>query len=54
MVKFQFTHSKVREQAFFAKTLIEKDQISKSRGAKALPCIHFPTPMSAVYETNFL
>jgi len=34
-VKFYFTNPKLRDKHFFAKTLIGKHQISKSRGAKA-------------------
>jgi len=43
MVKFNFTHSKLRKQPFFVKHLIGKCQISKSRGARP-PC-PIPTPM---------
>jgi len=44
MVKFHFTNSKLREQPCFAKNLIGKHQISKSRGPSP-PCTSFPTSM---------
>jgi len=37
LAKFHFTHLKLRKQSFFAKSLMGKCQISKSKGGKPLP-----------------
>jgi len=37
VVKFDFTHSKLREQPYFAKNLMGKYKISKSRGTNPGP-----------------
>jgi len=43
VVKFHFTHSKLKKQSFFAKQSIGKYQISKSRRVKAsLPLLTTP------------
>jgi len=51
VVKFNFPHSKLREQPFFAKRLIKKYQISKSRVAKD-PCTLIPKPMIRALKTE--
>jgi len=52
MVKFHFSHPKLRKQPFFAKHLIGKCQISKFRGVRIL-FAPLPTPMD-VYSGKML
>jgi len=49
VAKFDFTHSKLRKQPFFAKNLIGKCQILNSRGGLAPPA----TPSDAL-DTNYI
>jgi len=44
MMKFHFTNSKLKKNIFSTKNLIEKYQISTSRGAKA--------PLNSPYDAN--
>ena len=48
MVKIHFTHSKLREQPFFAKNLIGIYQISKSRRGSRNSCTPLRTPMRPI------
>jgi len=50
-MKFHFNNSKLREQHFSTKKLIEKYQISKSRGGLARPSISLPTTMYLIKIT---
>ena len=52
MMKFHFSHSKLRKQPFFAKNVIGKCQIFKSReGPRSPSAPPLPTPM-VVYSVN--
>jgi len=45
MLKFHFFHSKLRKQLFFAKPLMRKRHISKSREGPMPPSDPLPTPV---------